>query len=324
MLFRIYTSNLALLLALLFCAQNTLSQDRIDTVYHWSNVADSVAFSARDSSPNACLFFNSRVWILSGWRYENNTYHSRSDVWSSANGVDWTKELDSANYHPYSEFIVFKGKMWAFDSLTYSSIDGREWKIEATNIPFKTAGRIVSIHDKLVCVVDSSIYYSKDGKKWKRRKGNSPWGVRYWFGLHSFKGKIYYFGGGLGKYADPKSEKYFNDVWSSVDGEKWKLETSHAEWEGRYWFSSIVFDNKLWLLGGWDVLKASDENFGNKNETWYSEDGVSWKKLSGKSWSHRHAQYTWVMNNALWISSGYGGGGNHRLYNDVWKLNKGY
>ena len=94
----------------------------------------------------------------------------------------------------------------------------------------------------------------------------------------------------------------------------------HAEWEGRYWFTSSTFDDKLWIFGGWKVLDNGNDQFGNLNDVWSSSDGRVWKRENDAPWQNRHAAYAWNFNNALYFSSGYGGGGTKRLYNDVWKF----
>jgi hypothetical protein len=53
-----------------------------------------------------------------------------------------------------------------------------------------------------------------------------------------------------------------NDVWYSIDGTNWIRATDSAEWVERGWHTSIVFDNKMWVLGGW--------NNGSRNDLWYS------------------------------------------------------
>ena len=59
-----------------------------------------------------------------------------------------------------------------------------------------------------------------------------------------------------------------NDVWSSEDGVHWKQETAHAPWHERLWFSTVVYRDRLWVIGGWSNNPAA-----NKNDAWYSQSG---------------------------------------------------
>ena len=45
----------------------------------------------------------------------------------------------------------------------------------------------------------------------------------------------------------------FNDVWYSTDGTNWTCATANAAWTPRYQPQAVVYDNKMWLLGGQDA-----------------------------------------------------------------------
>jgi hypothetical protein len=49
----------------------------------------------------------------------------------------------------------------------------------------------------------------------------------------------------------------------------WIQSASSAPWSGRYGHTSVVFDNKIWVIGGYN---------GNNllNDIWYSSDGINW------------------------------------------------
>eukprot|EP00903_Cladosiphon_okamuranus_P004449 g4447.t1 len=101
--------------------------------------------------------------------------------------------------------------------------------------------------------------------------------------------------------AGEENLEWKNDVWSSVDGKNWTLETENAGFCGRYNHKVFVFKNKLWLLGG------SDDNFNQLKDIWSSADGVTWKheviperdRVSAVSLSY-------VFNEKLWLAFGAG------------------
>ena len=75
---------------------------------------------------------------------------------------------------------------------------------------------------------------------------------------------------------------------------------------------SIVFKNKIWIMGDWskDPLK-------NWSDVWYTKDGKEWKKLESKvCWSDSHAESAFVFNNKIWIARG----NTYPVVNDVWSL----
>ncbi len=88
---------------------------------------------------------------------------------------------------------------------------------------------------------------------------------------------MYVFGGG--NYV-PKYHGV-NDVWCSEDGEHWTQLTEHAGWSPRLWFSSVVYRDHIWMLGGW-----SNNPSKNWGDVWYSKDGKDWKPLK-----FRNAEY---------------------------------
>ena len=41
-----------------------------------------------------------------------------------------------------------------------------------------------------------------------------------------------------------------NNVWSSSDGSSWILATAAASWSARYLNTSVMYDDKMWVIGG--------------------------------------------------------------------------
>ena len=67
-----------------------------------------------------------------------------------------------------------------------------------------------------------------------------------------------------------------NDVWYSTDGTNWTEATSSADWSAKNDAASLVFDNKMWILGG-------RESSGLKNDVWYSTDGTNWTQATSSA-----------------------------------------
>ncbi len=106
-----------------------------------------------------------------------------------------------------------------------------------------------------------------------------------------------------------------NDVWSTVDGIRWKKH-SGAPFAPRRIHQVVAFQNKLWVLGG------DTGGGGVSSESWYSEDGESWKQWSGSNfrsrWGHQAVVFKAKGDSAekLWLI---GGSYGTRL-NDVWSF----
>ena len=79
---------------------------------------------------------------------------------------------------------------------------------------------------------------------------------------------------------------------------KWTQATASAPWAGRGSHTTAVFNNKLWVIGGY--------SYGYKNDVWSSSDGVNWNQATGSApWSGRYGHTTAVFNNKLWVIGGY-------------------
>jgi hypothetical protein len=106
-----------------------------------------------------------------------------------------------------------------------------------------------------------------------------------------------------------------NNVYAQM---QWTPVTTSAEWQERFQHSSVVFKNKMWILGG--------ENNGIQlNDVWYSSDGKYWKQASPKAvWSGRACFSSVVFKNKIWVIGGvYRKDGKFVYLNDVWYSNDG-
>ena len=109
-----------------------------------------------------------------------------------------------------------------------------------------------------------------------------------------------------------RSGRSYNDVWSSADGVTWTRHLESAPWAARTYHSVAVFDDRMWVLAGF--LDQGPGTSGNRNDVWYSSDGVEWTELPGTPWKGRHATSVFVYDNALWVMAG------SHMSADVWKL----
>ena len=86
--------------------------------------------------------------------------------------------------------------------------------------------------------------------------------------------------------------------------------TTAASFSGRYNHTNVVFDNKLWVIGGTDLSSY-------KNDVWYSTDGETWTEATASAqFSARSSHTTVVFDNKLWVIGGYDE--NFAFKNDVW------
>lgn len=300
----------------------------------WVEETKNAKWQARDSQGE--VVYKDQLWILGGWF---NSYEAPPrDVWSSKDGKVWNLINKSAPWiHsdlPMS--FVFKNKMWIMggwyngrlkghsaSNEVWSSIDGVRWKPETKEASWtpRVAGAVVEFKEKIWLLGGTENYYfgdksslkndvwhSSDGKEWKLATADAGWSPRAYHQAAVLNGKMYVFGGG--NYVPEYHAK--NDIWSSEDGIHWTRVCDAAPWHERIWFSSVVYRDRIWVMGGW-----SNNPYKNWSDVWYSKDGKEWKQFtSDVVWKERHEHSAFVFQDKIWIA----GGMTPPLVNDVWSL----
>lgn len=113
-----------------------------------------------------------------------------------------------------------------------------------------------------------------------------------------FNNKIWMIGGST--FIKGNSE-YKNDIWSSSDGITWTQEVANAPFAARADHKVLIFNNKLWLIGG--------NQSGLTSDTWSSQDGINWiKEANNTSDAVIYANYAHtliVYNNKIWLVGRY-------------------
>jgi hypothetical protein len=109
-----------------------------------------------------------------------------------------------------------------------------------------------------------------------------------------------------------------NQVWSSVDGAEWKQETQAAGWTPRVAAGCVVFQDKIWILGGTENSYFGDQN-SLKNDVWSRTDGREWQQVTESApWAPRAYHQAVVLYDRIFVF----GGGNYvpeyQAMNDVW------
>jgi hypothetical protein len=203
------------------------------------------------------LFFRGKLWMLGGMRTWDDF---RNDVWSSENGTHWKQVVVNA---PWSirrghSVLVFDDRLWVIGGALSSGL------------PDKTPTEFVN-----------DVWSSDDGINWRLENVSST--LVFESGLSSvvFRDRILAVAGA-------------GQVWSSKNGKDWKQIARDLPWAGNGGSGVLIFDGKIWVLGGI-----------NSNEMWSSEDGKKWvREFSEAPWSKRNTEYSVVFKDKLWLFSG--------------------
>lgn len=314
------------------------STNLVQQPYRWTCVTQQASFAGRDGA--GALTFDGKMWLLGGWNPDDKEYFPKicnSEVWSSTNGLAWTLVSQQAPWEPRhtAGYVVHAGRMWIvggdpiqghYQSDIWSSADGIAWRLECEQAPWAPralhhtahfAGRIWVLGGQTVPqFADAELKYyndvwcSTDGKNWTRVLKHAPWAERGMIGGSAvMDGKVWLLGGGTYDTPAHPQRLFYNDVWNSADGVNWTCVTEAAPWFPRQYHDVAVWDDRLWVMEGW--------NQQNRNDVWYSADGANWTELADTPWAVRHAASVFVFDDALWMVAG------NNMAPDVWKLTRG-
>ena len=302
--------------------------------YRWEPVSDRAAFAPRDGA--GALVFRDKMWLLGGWNPSDKVHFPKvcnSEVWTSTDGATWQLQTHAPWEGRHTAgYAVHDGKMWIvggdpiqghYQNDVWNTGDGIHWTRVSDSVPW--ADRVLHYtvaHREKIWVMGgqtvaqfapapdafyNDVWNTADGVHWTRVTARAPWPPRGMIGGSAvFADRIWILGGGT--YDTPKQpqRKFYHDVWSSADGLRWERHVEFAPWQARQYHEVAVFDDRLWVLEGW--------NRGNRNDVWYSADGINWYELPNTPWAPRHAASVFVHQGALWMVAG------NNMRSDVWKL----
>jgi hypothetical protein len=242
---------------------------------NWAQVTDSAEWSAR--AYHTSVVFDNKIWVIGG---------SYPDVWFSTNGINWTQATDSAGWLARSGHtsVVFDNKMWVIGGIdnilrndVWYSTNGVNWNQVTDSAEWSGRGGHTSVvFDNKMWVMGgvtsgisvwpiflSDIWNSTDGVDWTQVTANAGCVARDEYTAVVFDNKVWVKGGVVVAGGLPPIIYHFASVYYSSECVNWNLATANAGWSGRAGHTSVVFGNKIWVIGGAD---SSDY----RNDVWYS------------------------------------------------------
>jgi len=185
----------------------------------WELANRNAGWSPRLGSAGAV--FNGRMWLFGGTAnfYVSDENTLSNDIWSSADGVEWTCHREHAEWSPraYAKVVELDGKLWL--------IGGGGW-----------GDNPMSLND---------VWCSENAVDWVRVCDKAPWLPRIWHGSVVYRNHMWVIAGdNLG------GERMLNDVWFSRNGSDWRQLESDVIFSKRHEISPYVFRDKLWVTAG--------------------------------------------------------------------------
>jgi len=243
---------------------------------------------------HSAVVYDSKMWVIGGLSGSGSV----NNVWSSSDGITWWQAAVTAPFtvrYGHTS-VVFDSKMWVIGGNAgasgyadyndvWSSTDGATWTEELANDPTPPATQFDIRNSHTAMVFD-------DGS------GEKMWVI-----------------GGVGT---ATGLYIFNDVWSSPDGVTWTEVLADdatppaTQFSQRQQLTSLVFDSKMWIIGGDDGSKL--------NDVWYSSNGSSWTEAtSSAGFTARVRMASVTFQDKMWIITGNDGSNT----GDVWSSSDG-
>jgi dihydrofolate reductase len=279
------------------------------------------------------VVFKNKIWVIGD--------DDKSDVWSSADGAKWSKGpatdfLSTFRFgRTHHQSVEFDNKMWVIGGGTgtnnandvWSSTCGTTWT-EAkltTAFPDRYEHESVVFDNKIWVIggTDGSnkfndVWSSADGKDWTEVTDNTGFSAFSGHQVVVFDNKMWLIGGvEVIPSTHNNTSKALNEVWNSADGITWtKVDTATPIFSARSDHQSVVFDNKMWVIGGSTVGLPN-----LANDVWSSVDGITWIKeiatTATATFVPRSLHRSVVFDNKIWVISG-DDDIDSPLSNDVW------
>jgi len=167
--------------------------------------------------------FGDKIWVLGGQampRFAPDEEAFYNDVWSSADGVHWTRVSEHAPWPPRGMIggsAVLNDRIWLLGGGTYDT-------------PKQPTRKFYN-----------DVWSSADGLEWTCHTREAPWAPRQYHEVAAFDGRLWVLEGYGGKNR--------NDVWHSADGSHWE-ELPRTLWAPRHAASVFVFNGGLWMVAG--------------------------------------------------------------------------
>ena len=101
----------------------------------------------------------------------------------------------------------------------------------------------------------------------------------------------------------------------------WVKVTDRAGWQPRDSSGEVVYNGRLWLLGGWFDSFSSPPR-----DVWSSPDGRTWDLVTREApWKHSDLPMTVVFRDRMWLLGGWYNGRlpGHGASNEVWSSRDG-
>ncbi len=177
------------------------------------------------------VVYNNKIWLMGGISYWNEEGHYSqdfeqvfNDVWSSVDGINWIREVESA---PWGKRGIIHGSV-VFENEMYIMGGGsKNWNIPTT--------------------IYNDVWKTKNGVDWELVTDKAPWNPRIHLTISTFDNKIWLIDGTTAE------ENLTNEVWFSEDGRNWTQQNSLTKFPLTHASTVFSHNGSLYLSAGFNI-----------------------------------------------------------------------
>jgi hypothetical protein len=252
---------------------DTLFRDSGTTASGTTAATWSSAQSLLSGSPNwpattaqNAVVFQDKIFMIGG-------FSSEAGIWSTQDGLTWAVAAGGQPWglRDQQGLVAFQNKMWILGGLNLTTVS-----------------------------VFNDVWNTEDGTNWTLISPDTSaitmWNARCAHCAVASNNGIYIYGG------QDLVPNYFSDVWYSSDGLVWNQISTAAGWTARSNAGYCWFNNKLWIVGGY--------NGSALNDVWSSPDGITWNQETAAAFGGggRYSFFFTVYAGKMWVIGGNTGG----------------
>ncbi|MEM8499730.1 MAG: hypothetical protein AAF542_17030 [Pseudomonadota bacterium] len=206
-------------------------------------------------------------------------------------------------------YSLFNGEARSSDTLiTHRHFAGRE---QHQVVEFNNKLWLIGSGGRRDSRYQSDVWSSNDGVAWRQETADSGIPARANYQAIVFSDRIWLIGGVSNSLTNTG---HLSDIWSSEDGINWTQEAANSDFVGRQGHQLLVFNGRLWLIGG-----LGSE--GLLSDVWSTANGIEWSLESNETNFEGRADFqALVFDQRMWVIAGAAGEGNQ---NDVWSSSDG-
>ena len=252
---------------------------------NWTRIVANAGFSGRED--HEAVVFGGKLWVMGGYDNVDPREPRVADVWTTADGANWTLVTAMAAFGDRSSFglATLGGSLFVFGGVAggsgfgqqdvWASTDGADWGRVTVSAAFGVRWSMGAVaHGGNLWMSGGSadgspgqrqdVWRSADGQDWTFVT-DAAFTLRTAHEMVSHGGSLWVAGGS-------NSEGWLADVWASGDnGATWTLKAEGA-FPTRSGFGMVSHGGSLWVVGGNNAVKHGD--------VWASADGERWEQMA--------------------------------------------